>query len=174
MGILWVIYIIIDYISIYFFIDPTKDWKFDPLHCYHSSVKCLGTFSIICHDPNLGGNSTHYTIPKLSIQWLVVNSEDCCSKGRGRQLFMKVHSSLVHPGCGSGGFSVSVLNRNVTVPQWEYCEKSLIGNGGSRSCGFLSHTDSLDCLCWRTETLSHGGDLNEILYSPDERLLENI
>lgn len=28
------------------------------------------------------------------------------------------------------------------MPQWEYCEKSLIGNGGSHGGGFLSHADS--------------------------------
>lgn len=61
------------------------------------------------------------------------------------------------------------------MPQWEYCEKSLIGNGGSHSCGFLSHADSpARWWCWRTEILSHGGDVNEILYSTDEKLLENI
>lgn len=27
------------------------------------------------------------------------------------------------------------------MPQWEFCEKSLIGHGGSRSRGCLSHAD---------------------------------
>lgn len=91
----------------------------------------------------LSGNSTYYTLRTslMIIHWLVGNSETAAVKEDDISSLWKLICLFnLSSCCGSGGFSVSVLKRNVIVPSYsirrEDCKKSLIGNRGSGSCGF--------------------------------------